>query len=206
MAISLTKRLLRRIPFVRWCAYRYAQQIRVKQNDAKWSYVQSVLVTVGNMTITWAGIERLLDELIAWYQHNCTDLSKPHPLSLQNKLKYLRVMQCDERFTDETREFLRKVRIEAKRLGNERHEIIHGMLWHRGGFSLEWKTQRVVYDGPNAGLTHRTFHNDDLRRLSREISNFSHYLAPKVWVLTGHYPGKFPVSEVEKALSEFGSR
>lgn len=91
-------------------------------------------------------------------------------------------------------------------LGNERHEIIHGMLWHRGGFSLEWKTQRVVYDGPNARLTHRTFHNDDLRRLSREISNFWHYLAPKVWVLTGHDPGKFPVSEVEKALSEFGSR
>lgn len=178
--------------------------MRTKRKDAKWQYVQSVLVTVGNMTITWSGIERVLDELIAWYQQNCTDLSKPHPLSLSNKLKYLRLMQCDERLTDETRAFLRNVRIEAKRLGNERHEIIHGMLWHKGGFSLEWTTQRVIYEGPNARLAHRTFHNDSLQRLSAEISSFSHYLSPKVWILTGNDPGKFPVREIEKALSEFG--
>lgn len=204
--MSPTKRFFRRIPFVRWCAYRYAQQIRANNNDAKWSYVQSVLVTVGNMTITWAGIERILDELIAWYQHNCTDLSKHHPVSLKNKLEYIRIMQHDDHLTNETREFLKKIRIEAKRLGSDRHEIIHGMLWHRGGFSLEWTTQRVTYKGPNAGLSHRTFHNDDLQRLSREISNFSHYLAPKVWVLTGRDLSKFARSEIENALGELGFR
>ena len=57
--------------------------MRTKRKDAKWQYVQSVLVTVGNMTITWSGIERVLDELIAWYQQNCTDLSKPHPLQFR---------------------------------------------------------------------------------------------------------------------------
>lgn len=184
----------------------YAQRARAESRDARWKYVQSVLVSIGNMTITWAGVERVLDELIAWYQHNCTDLTKEHPRSLREKLKYLRLMQCDERFTDETREFLRKVRIDGKRIGNERHEIIHGLLHYRGSGTLEWTSQRVIYKGTNASLAHRTFHNDDLRRLSSEMSAFSHYLAPKVWILIGHDPSKFPMSEVEKALSEFGFR
>ena len=165
-----------------------------------------MLVTVGNITITWAGVERVLDELIAWYQHGCTELTKEHPVSLRKKLEYLHAMERDERFTDETSKFLRKVRIEAKRLGSERNEIIHGMLWHKGGHSLGWGTQRVTYRGPNASLTNQTFHNDELQRISQAISDFLHYLAPKIWVLTGNDPVKFPISEVEMALREFGYR
>lgn len=183
---------------------RYTQDIRSKRREAKWAYIQSVLMTVGNITIVWAGVERVLDELIAWYQHSCTSLSREHPRGLKDKLEYVHRMQCDESFTDETREFLRLIRIEAKRLGKGRHEIIHGMLWHKGGLSLEWTSQRVVYDGPNARIAHRTFHNNDLQKLSAEMAEFSHYLAPKVWVLIGNDPSKFPVSEIEKALSEFG--
>lgn len=204
--MSPAKRLLRRIPYVRWCAYRYAQQVRAKRRDGKWAYVQTVLITVGNVTITWAGVERILDELIGWYQQNCTDLSREHPRSLKEKLKYLRLMQLDDRLTEETQKFLRQVRIEAKRLGNERHEIIHGMLMHKGGFSLEWQTQRVIYDGPNARLTSRSFHNNDLQKLSTDMAAFLHYLAPKVWILIGNDPSKYPPVEIEKALGAFGFR
>src|SRR3546814_8551064 len=94
----------------------------------------------------WAGIERLLDELIAAYQHSHTDLSREHPRSLSNKLDYLKMMQHDERLPEKTREFLRCTRITAKRLGNNRHDIIHGLL-HRvpGPHSITWRTQRIIY-------------------------------------------------------------
>jgi len=116
------------------------------------------------------------------------------------------MMQCDDRFNDETREFLRKTRIEAKRLGNARHELIHGMLWHRGGYSLEWTTQRVLYEGPNARLKLQTFSDDDLRRMSSEIADFAHHIAPIVWVLTDRDASKYPATAIEKAYRELGQR
>ena len=204
MAFSRVQRLLRRIPALRWCAYQHAQQVRQKQADACWAYRQSVLVTLGNSTLAWAGVERILDELIAWYQHRFTDLSREHPRGLSNKLEYLRRMQRDERLTEKTREWLRRTRIEAKRLGDDRHELIHGMLWHHRGASLEWTTQRVTYDGPYARLRSRTFHNSDLQRVSAEISTLIGDLAPRVWILIGQDRSKYPVREIDEALSELG--
>src|SRR3546814_8128052 len=141
-------RLLRRIPILRKAALTHAQELRRKRKEDDWAYVQSVLGTVGMMTIHWAGIERLLDELIAAYQHSHTDLSREHPRSLSNKLDYLKMMQHDERLPEKTREFLRCTRITAKRLGNNRHDIIHGLL-HRvpGPHSITWRTQRIIYEG-----------------------------------------------------------
>ena len=199
------QRLLRKIPPLRYCIYSYALKVRQRRKDGQWAYTQAILMAVGNMTITWAGVERLLDELIAWYQHGFTDLSKEHPRSLSNKLKYLRLMQCDKRFPDEFREFLRMTRIEAKRIGDSRHELIHGMLHKRGGPSeLKWRTQRVIYDGPNARILNTNYNDADLQRISREISDFSHQLSPKVWVIT-HHNDSFPFTgEVEKTLRELG--
>src|SRR3546814_18446180 len=93
-------RLLRRIPILRKAALTHAQELRRKRKEDDWAYVQSVLGTVGMMTIHWAGIERLLDELIAAYQHSHTDFSREHPRSLSNKLDYLKMLQQDERFPE----------------------------------------------------------------------------------------------------------
>lgn len=121
---------------------------RAALREAQWLETQSTLSLVGTLTITWAGVERILDELIAWYQRHNTDFEAEHPRSLSNKLKYLRLIQRDTRFSPETQAFLRQIRIEAKRLGDARHDIIHGLLhrrpWHGGG----WYTQRVIYEGP----------------------------------------------------------
>lgn len=198
------QKLARRVPFLRYCILQHRIKERQKHQEAQWEYYRSTMVMVGQITVHWAGVERLLDELIAWYQQNLTDLQREHPRSLSNKLKYLRLMQCDERLTHETRDWLRQTRIEVKRLGNERHEIIHGMLWHKGRFSLEWSTQRIIYDGPNARLAHRTYHNNDLLSLSGEISTLTGDMAPKVWVITRNDRSKFPVSQIEQALSELG--
>lgn len=154
------------------------------------------------MTVTWAGIERMLDELIAFYQQQFTDLSQEHPRSLSAKLDYLnRTMQRDLMFPWGTREFFRRARIYAKRLGNERHEIIHGVL-RRRGLSLVWRSQRVVYEGPHARVSHREFHNSDLQNLLKEIGDFSRWLAPRVWILIGNDHRNSPGGEIEEVLRE----
>lgn len=153
MSFPPIQRLLRRVPALRWCAMQYALKQRAKRADVRWAYRQSILVMVGNVTIMWAGVERILDELIAHWQHSATDLTKAHPRGLSKKLEYLKDMQRDPRISEPVREFLRYTRIEAKRLGNERHEIIHGLL-NQQGTTTNWRTQRVIYEGaicpPNA--------------------------------------------------------
>lgn len=182
----------------------YALKQRAKRADVRWAYRQSILVMVGNVTIMWAGVERILDELIAHWQHSATDLTKAHPRGLSKKLEYLKDMQRDPRISEPVREFLRYTRIEAKRLGNERHEIIHGLL-NQQGTTTNWRTQRVIYEGPYARLTHRKFSNDELQRISREIFSFSSFLSPRVWVLTGGDPARFPSSDdLQQALRELG--
>lgn len=202
--MSLFKRAVRRVPFMRYCAMQYALRLKQKQREERWAYVQSVLTTVGNMTIAWAGIERMLDELIAWYQHARTNLEAEHPRSLSNKLSYLRLMQKDTSFTDEIREFLRYTRIETKRLGMERHNIIHGLLHLKSARELVWRTQRVIYDGPFARLEHRLYPNDEIQKISREISDLGGYLSPKVWAIVGGYERYVATSNLQQARRELG--
>lgn len=199
------RRTLRRIPLLRKAALLSAREARAKRRQANWEYAQTVLSLVGLMTIQWAGVERLLDELIAFYQHHGTDLSREHPRSLSSKLEYLKLMQRDERLPDKTREFLRSTRITAKRLGNSRHDIIHGLL-HRvqGKSSIKWRTQRIIYEGPLARATQRNYHNNELADIAAEISDFQTDLAHKVWVMTQTDHTKFPASDIEKALRELG--
>ncbi len=162
-----------------------------------------MLVAVGNVTISWAGAERVLDELIAWHQHNNTDLSRDHPRGLDNKLKYLKFMQDDVRFLPGVRTWLRDIRLEMKRLGVGRHHIIHGMLSQRG-LLMEWTTQRISYQGPSAFLRHHRFSNDELMQLTKDIANLIADLAPKVWLLIGRDPTKFPAEVVTKAVADLG--
>ncbi|MFY7837524.1 MAG: hypothetical protein ACOVQ0_14720 [Novosphingobium sp.] len=152
----------------------------------------------------WAGIERVLDQLIAWYQQNCTDLSKKHPRQFSEKLKYLRRFEDDDRLTDETIRFIRYVREEGARLSDVRNDIIHGLLWHQGGHSLSWQTQRVVYDGPNAYISRSKYHNDDLQNLSKEICNFLNHIAPTIWILCGGNSDEYSRDQIRSAFTELG--
>ena len=202
--MSPIKRLLRRVPLARWCAMQYAVKERTKRRDLRWNYVQTVLASVGQITMSWAGVEMLLDELIGFYQHGCTELEIDHPVSLSKKLDYMKTMQRDPRLTEEMQEFLRSARIHAKRIGSKRHAIIHGVLRHVGGTSTNWQIQRASYEGPKARRNHHLFHSDDLLSLGSDIAAFTHFLAPKIWVFIGGDPGKYTRSEVEEALRQMG--
>lgn len=175
---------------------------RKKRAQEDWEYERSVMSLIGSLTVTWAGVERMLDELIAFHQQQRTDLSQEHPKILSKKLEYLKnTMQRDARLAWGTREFLRRCRIEAKRLGNERHEIIHG-LFRRTYGTVVWQSQRVIYDGPNARVSLREFHNDDLVNVSREITEFSHYISPRIWLLIGNDYRNPPGGDIEEIHRE----
>lgn len=193
-----------RIAPLRWLRFQELQRIREKQAVARQLHIDSVVGLVGTLTMSWAGVERILDELIAFYQHNATDLKAEHPRSLSSKLKYVRLMQCDNRLPDATRAFLRTARIEAKRLGDRRHELIHGMLWRRPIRSGEWQVQRIVYDGPFARIRLSKMTDKDLRDLLIEIHNFASDLSPKVWVLTRGDSKHFSPGQLEEARRQLG--
>jgi hypothetical protein len=198
------RKLLLRIPFFRFCALEHLKSIRRKQEEARQLHIDSVIMLIGQSAMAWAGIERMLDELIAFYQHVRTDLSRDHPRGLSSKLKYLRIMQCDPLHNPKLKEFLRYTRIEAKRLGDRRHELIHGLFWRRPVLGGRWESQRVVYSGPFARL-HATTHSDeDFRGLLRDITAFGTYLSPKVWVITRGHTRNFPVGNLEEAAGELG--
>lgn len=84
------------------------RRLRCQSNREIKDYEQSVLALLGTMVIVWAGIERMLDELIASYQQNFTDLSIKHPKPLSSKTKYIeRHMETDERFPEGTGSYVR---------------------------------------------------------------------------------------------------
>src|SRR3546814_15728377 len=94
------------------------------------------------------------------------------------------MMQHDERLPEKTREFLRCTRITAKRLGNNRHDIIHCLL-HRvpGPHSITWRTQRIIYEGPIARAVQREYHNKALADIAAVIADLQHSMSPKRWVI-----------------------
>lgn len=159
------------------------------------------MALIGTMTVQWAGIERMLDELIAYHQQQFTDLSKNHPRNLSDKLSYLqKVMQKSPIYFWGTKKFLRQIRIETRRLGEERHEIIHGLLGRSG--SVSWRSQRVMYDGASARIRIRDFHSDDLVDLMKQIGALAHHMSPRIWIMIGNDHRKSPGGNVDHILAE----
>lgn len=106
--------------------------------------------------------------------------------------------------TPEIRGFLRRARIETKRLGSLRHDLIHGMLHRRNPGDFNWYVQRVVYDGPFARLSHRTYTPDELRDVTTKIAELGGYLSPKVWAIIGGDPRLIAADKLEQARRELG--
>jgi hypothetical protein len=182
----------------------YALKVRQKQRDARWGAAQVTLILLGNVVISWAGIERMLDELIAWYQHHGTNLETEHPRALSRKLAYLKTMERDGRFNEEIRAFLRRTRIETNRLGDERHELIHGLVHRLNRTGNIWQSQRIVTDGAYARIVHRIYNDGDLNLVQAEISALAHDMSPKIWAIIGGDPRYIASSKLEQARGELG--
>lgn len=171
--------LMRRVPALRWCALQYARRVREKQREASWAYVQSVLTTVGNMTITWAGIELMLNTLIEWYQGRVGQVIRPElPRNFADKLEYLRKMEPDVRWAADDRAKLRAIRIELKRLNEFRKEIIHGLLHQKNSRSTEWHVYSVREKGSKLVRSSKRYSNDDIQDFSRAMSSAANEISP----------------------------
>ncbi len=175
---------------------------RSKRSDSNWNYVQSVMALIGHVTVTWAGIERMLDELIAWYQHRATRLDRAHPSNLKDKIKYLRRMAGDERLPTGTRNFLRRAADDVKKLGDRRHELIHGLTYRRPVPGGVWQSQRVRYVKAVARVTIRDFSNQDFQDLLKEVGALAHYLSPRVWAIACIQSDITPPPGIDEALHD----
>jgi hypothetical protein len=187
---------------IRFCRLAYWRRERAKLADLRWESINSVMALIGQTTIVWAGVERMLDELIAWYQHSVTNLEMRHPKNLADKLKYLKTMQQDDRLTSGMRAFLRDARIRGKALGNRRHDLIHGLMHRRSVRGDVWQSQRVIYDGPLARLTATAYSNEDFGKLLTDATQYASFLSPRVWVITQTMSAIEGPPDCERALIE----
>lgn len=200
--MNTIQRYARRVGFLRYCIVQHLRKVRQERAESYRRYEGSVMTLIGTMTVAWAGIERMLDEVIATHQQQYTGLSERHPRELSRKLAYLKTMQNDVwNYKWGTREFFRVVRIEAKRLGSERHDIIHGIMRRSSG-KLTWQCHRVVYDGPNASAVSRDFSNDELVQVLKDMRALTNLMTPRIYLLTAMDKVSTPYGEIEQIRSE----
>lgn len=158
---------------------RLALRRRKKAGDASWAYTQSVLTTVGNLTIMWAGIELMLTHLIVWYHERGgrairTDL----PRMLTYQLEYLKKLERDIRFDQEVSDTLREIRLEITRLNEFRINLIHGVLHQRNRRSRDWHTHSVKIDGNGWRVVRATYTDSELCANVKAVSDLSHKMSP----------------------------
>lgn len=180
------RRLLLRIGFFRYCLLQNRLRERKKRSDVRWQYRQSVLSTLGLIAVTWAGIEMMIDHLIAWYhpsigQHS---IQKEQPVNFIRKMAYINKMKRDPRFNDEAVNALDYLMKEAKRLNKARKLIIHGVAFHRNGFSSTWHFSIREFDGVDSVQKLYPVKDSDLLEILRQMSALSSSTASWVWKLT----------------------
>lgn len=181
------KRLLRRIPLLRWCAYRYALKVRQRQSDASWAHVQLILTTIGNITIAWAGIELILSHLVIW--HHWVNNSRPEkglPRMLSFQLRYIKDrIEKDMNLPADVRDKLGELRLKIEELNDFRISIIHGVLHQRNKYTTNWHTHSLKIDELSWREIKNDYSADDIAQKSKEISDLGHELSPFVAGIIG---------------------
>lgn len=184
--MSPFKRLLRKIPPLRWCALQYARRERQRQHDASWAYVQSVLTTIGNITIKWAMIELFLAHLIVWH-HRKHDLRPKGglPRMLAFQLDHIKKqIERDGSLDATTAAKLGEYRRRITDLNDFRINVIHGVL-HRYGRRVEWHTHALKIEGLQARIVRRTYSNAEIQAKAQEMSNLAQELSPFICRIVG---------------------
>src|SRR3546814_2097644 len=156
---------------MRWLALKHLQQKRKERQDAHWSYVQSVLVGVGNLMGTWGFIERQIGTLICnHFPHAPEKLRKNGlPSTLEQKIKYLVEIAKDERMPEQLRLEIREWVSELHRLRLHRHLIAHGTLFQRNTFSVRWYVHELTLRGDRPEFPAHSFKDKDLRTKQNDI-------------------------------------
>ena len=180
------KRFLRQIPALRWCAMQHALRTRQKQSKARWNYVQSILTTIGNITISWASIELILAHLIVWHhsKHNLRP-EKGWPRMKASQLNHLKQIENDGTLDKATTAKLRDIRLRIGELNDFRISVIHGVLHQRNRNSTDWHTHSVKIDGLNARIVENHYSNDQIQEKAKQISQLANEMSPFIARIIG---------------------
>jgi hypothetical protein len=184
--VSPFKRLLRKIPALRWCAMQYALRTRHRQQEASWIYVQSVLTTIGNITIQWAMIELFLAHLIVW--HHCKRGLRPErgwPRMLAFQLDHVKKIENDGSVDAPTAAKLAAIRKRISDLNDFRISVIHGVLHQKNRWTQNWHTYAVKIDGLDARVEERTYSNEEIQAKAKEMSDLAHEMSPFIAGIVG---------------------
>ncbi len=155
--------LLRRFPPTRWLILQHRKQIRQKRRDASWIETQAVLVSLGNITIAWAGINLILNSFIEahWHQLGPATKGKELPRSFTGKLDYLKQLERDQRWDSTRLTEFRQMRLELADLNQRRINVVHGFLMRRG-YGPRW-TIHIAKEVDDR------LHRDNLPHSSQEV-------------------------------------
>lgn len=172
---------------MRYCAMQYVQRVRRKQREASWAHVQSVLVTLGNITIAWAGIELMLTHLVIWHHvQNRVYPDRGLPRMLAYQIGYLkRSIETDAAFSDDDRAKLTNIRLRLTRLNDFRISVTHGVVHQRNRYTTDWYTHSVKIDGLKWRIVKNRYTNEDIQAKSREISELGSEMSPFIARITG---------------------
>lgn len=157
----------------------YVIKVRQRSRDIVWEHNKSVLVLVGQMTITWAGISLMLNTLIEWHHHASGQaFRKDMPRDFTQKLKYLEKLEQTTFWTPKDRAQITAIRLELANLNRFRVNMAHGLLHRTGSIGSPWKVH--VAKEEQLGLARQTlvYSDADLRDQSRRMAEISHEISP----------------------------
>jgi hypothetical protein len=179
-------RFLLRFGIFRFCVLTYHRKERKQQEAVRAEYRRSVVTQIGHITMTWAGLEMIIDHLISWYHplNGRETIHTDQPKTFHRKLEYLNKMARDDGFDEGGKHNIRLIRTEAKRLNNWRRAIIHGVIRHTH-FSTDWIVHIRDFDGPNSQLMSYKLKNDDFATILSQMSALMLSMSPFVEMVTG---------------------
>jgi hypothetical protein len=118
---------------MRWCALQYALKVRRQQRSAREKEIQAVLMALGNITLSWAGIGLILNRFIeAHHTQSAAPIAKEIPRSFTGKLDYIKKVEREPWWHPDRRDELRQMRLELADLNDRRINVTHGFLWRNG--------------------------------------------------------------------------
>lgn len=110
------RKLLLRVPTLRWCVLQHRLQVRRKRQEAAWEYTNSILAALGNITISWAGIGLILNRFIEAHHNQIGNIAKKGlPRNFTSKLEYLEKVEKHPGWSPDRSTELRAMRLDWPR-------------------------------------------------------------------------------------------
>ena len=184
------RKFLRRFGWVRYCILQHITKVRKEAAMTRWEYRRSMLSLIGQVTITWAGIESMIDALVIWYHpiKGQSEISAQLPVNFGNKMDYVNKMSRDPGFGADGQRDLLALRAEAKRLNIWRKTLLHGVVFHRHFMGTEWEVQIRRFSGATSTTDSYIFDDAAMRDILTKMSDFSHAISPWIARITGLTP------------------